>query len=79
MSAANRGEVFQIGEDGIPVGRGKPQSYTPLEIRTRQGNVFVFFTASGDYFGHYTTTGESTQRVRLVEEDNSPGNSGRRN
>jgi hypothetical protein len=67
-------EVYQIDQNGQPVGRGRPEANTSLEISTRQGNVFVFFTADGSYFGHYTTTGESTQRVRLVEVDDSRRN-----
>jgi len=66
---ANPVEVYQIDGDGHPVGRGHPETYSPFEISTRQGNVFVFFAADGTYFGEYTTTGEGEQRVRLIAPD----------
>ncbi|MFP4115537.1 MAG: hypothetical protein ACOC2Y_08180, partial [Spirochaetota bacterium] len=60
-------EIFQIQENGRPRGIGRPESYTSLQVDTRQGNVFVFYGVDGTYFGHFSTTGESRQRVRLEE------------
>ncbi|MFW6292178.1 MAG: hypothetical protein ACOC7V_07580, partial [Spirochaetota bacterium] len=58
-------EVFKIGEDGKPLGVGRPTAFTSLREPTRQGNVFAFYGVDGAYFGHYTTTGVGEQRVRL--------------
>lgn len=63
-----RVEVFKIQENGEPVGVGRPEPYSSLPISTRQGNVFAIYGVDGAYFGHFTTTGQGEQRLRVDTE-----------